>query len=148
MKISIASAIITALAAAPEALALGINCRGSANCDHQLGGANYLETLKNYVNQAQDGRVYRNGEHIACISRGSLANGFKGGYCVFPQGTASGVTGARAKKLMQDLRDHGCTRCGSVPIDFKWPTSNDPKNGILTSNFVSDTDNPCNTGLC
>uniref|UniRef100_A0A914YB76 Killer toxin Kp4 domain-containing protein n=1 Tax=Panagrolaimus superbus TaxID=310955 RepID=A0A914YB76_9BILA len=67
------------------------------------------------------------------------------GYCLFLQKTQNGINGDRIKQLVALLMEHGCKGCGSVPINY--PGSNDPKNGILTSNYVSNKDNPCN-GLC
>lgn len=66
------------------------------------------------------------------ISRNDLGTGI----CVFLQGTASGVQGSQIQALFKEIRNHGCKGCGSVPIVF--PGSNDPKDGILTVNYVAD----------
>lgn len=161
MKFSI---IFTALAATTSALAmpvtdnqsenpaslhspraLGINCRGSAICSDPRAGKDASRRLQAYIQNIQGGRVYRNGEHIACVGRGSTISP-NGGFCAFLQGTTRNVNGNQIKELIGHIVGHGCKVCGSVPIDF--PGSNDPKNGILTVNYVSNTDNPCPDGLC
>ena len=48
-----------------------------------------------------------------------------------------GIAGWKLGSLMQDLVDHGCKGCGSVPQGHHWG-SNNPKEGILTVNFVDD----------
>uniref|UniRef100_A0AC35F9F4 Killer toxin Kp4 domain-containing protein n=1 Tax=Panagrolaimus sp. PS1159 TaxID=55785 RepID=A0AC35F9F4_9BILA len=125
---------------------LGINCRGSSGCK----GEPTLEQLNAEVQKLDDGRVYRSGEHIVCLPRGrgiiSIIN-WRDGLCIFlqfaPEGTT--ITGSRVKQLIPQLMAHGCKGCGSIPINF--PASNDPGPGILTTNYVSDTDNPC-IGVC
>jgi hypothetical protein len=57
--------------------------------------------------------------------------------CAFLQDTKSGVVGSQIQALLQELQNHGCKGCGSVPIDFT-SGSNDPANGILTVNYVGD----------
>lgn len=47
--------------------------------------------------------------------------------------------------LILALIDHGCKICGSVPIHYADQNSNDPSSGILTFNYVKNTD--C-TGNC
>ena len=130
----------------PRAAALGINCRGSALCSDARAGKNAASRLQSFINAGiQGNRVYRNGEHIACVDRTSLAAP-SGGFCAFLQGTNRDVNGNNIRDLIGQIVGHGCKVCGSVPIDF--PGSNDPKNGILTVNYVSSTDNPCPEGLC
>lgn len=56
------------------------------------------------------------------------------------------ITQGRIYDLLLDLINHGCKGCGSVPIDFP---NNDPSNGILTINYVSDRqgcDGVCGAG--
>ncbi|KAK3331574.1 Kp4-domain-containing protein [Cercophora scortea] len=127
------------------ARALGINCRGSALCSDARSGSNAASRLQGYINNIQGNRVYHNGEHIACVARGSLISP-NGGFCAFLQYTNRDVNGAAIKNLIAAIVGHNCKVCGSVPIDF--PGSNDPKNGILTVNYVANTDNPCPDGLC
>jgi hypothetical protein len=72
--------------------------------------------------------------HIAC-SLDPIKDNWEGSLCVFIQYTNETLTGRRIKHLMSGLVAHGCKRCGSIPIT--WPESNDPRNGILTANFVN-----------
>jgi hypothetical protein len=145
MRFTIITSVLALLAAAspveqtsanPQKALLGINCRGSGFCS----GDSVAFQLYQYINNAQDNRFYPNGIHIACTKSGS------GGICAFLQGTKSGLNGAQIKPLASEIVKHGCKVCGSVPITF--PGSNDPKNGILTFNYVKNTDNPCRPGLC
>lgn len=88
-------------------------------------------------------RNYANGEHIACFQ--AIAGD---GICAFPQGMPESTTmkGSAVLPLLQALGEHGCTKCGSVPIHFVDQNgNNDPSDGILTINFVISAG--CN-GLC
>jgi len=114
----------------------GINCEGNANCPGVVGS---LSEIKSFANGADDNRFYQNGEHIACVE--SLAGT---GLCAFLQNTG-GVPGSSIKTLLQDLLDHGCKKCGSVPVFFP-SDNNDGDHGILTVNEVGSTGG-CN-GLC
>jgi hypothetical protein len=100
---------------APTTLALGINCRGSANCARPDSGAS-LDGLRNVANNAGDHHFFQNGEHVACLQFGGAAGG---SLCAFPQGTNGGIEGWKAKQLLGFIRDHGCTRCGSVPVSLR-----------------------------
>ncbi|KAK8034253.1 hypothetical protein PG993_009248 [Apiospora rasikravindrae] len=85
----------------------GINCRGSSNCGGTL-----------------------------CKLTDILSQRYRRGLCAFVQGNFNGqITASKAGDLLQDLVNHGCNKCGSVPVDF--PGSNDDGNGILTVNYVS-----------
>ncbi|KAL9638130.1 MAG: hypothetical protein Q9164_001750 [Protoblastenia rupestris] len=114
---------------------------------------------------------YESGDHIICISGSqtiSLTGGAEagvqapqgpnaglsgsftlsgklntGGVCLFPQGAA--LTLAQIRPLTDAILEHGCGTCGSVPIHFVDQESNDPKDGILTFNYVK---NPSCTGEC
>jgi hypothetical protein len=124
----------------------GINCNGS-----HFGEKGPLSTLIDIINDIDPNRVYSAPQHIACIpgSRNSVLGWYNGGgFCAFLQSTKYSINGGQIKNLMKDLADHGCKGCGSVPIDFDWPTSNSPANGILTVNYVVDTASPCPNGLC
>lgn len=139
-----------------QTLALGINCRGSTACVSaapQPGGGfgNDIPALVNYISGIDETRVFKQGEHIACIAYHNpfIAASTKGGVCVFLQTLPAGINGldgGKIKTLLGDIQEHQCTNCGSVPIDF--PTTNDVANGQLTVNYVSNTDNECDTGLC
>jgi len=117
---------ITALSSV--ASGLGINCRGSALCSNH----NALKLFAGASLRIDKNRQYQNGEKIMCQS---LDMGK--GTCLFLQGTNGGLPGSAMSNLILSLIGHECQQCGSVPIGF--PGSNDPGNGILTSNFVSDT---------
>lgn len=119
-----------AAAALGLADALGINCRGSGLCPSD-GAAGNLINLKAIVDGIQDrGRHYNTGQQIACT--GSL--------CTFFQNGASGNAGD-ASGLLQQLLDHGCHKCGSVPTQ----PGNDVSKGELTVNVVG---NPSCQGAC
>ena len=64
----------------------------------------------------------------------------EGGICVFPQNMDSGATLdlGTIRGLADALLEHGCSTCGSVPIHYVDDGSNDPNNGILTFNYVSN----------
>jgi hypothetical protein len=103
--------------------------------------------------------TYANGDHVICVSQSqqiSIDAGVKldgvsggislggsigeGGICLFPQNMASGATLSleQIKPLTDAIIKHGCTTCGSVPIHFVDKGSNDPKDGILTFNYVKN----------
>ncbi|EFQ34120.1 hypothetical protein CGRA01v4_12185 [Colletotrichum graminicola] len=128
---------ILAVAAAilSPAAALGINCRGSGNCnsDNFQGAASELAAL---IRSIPDGRWFNNGQQIACFSRWGVG----GGICAFYQNTG-GWQAKKAKDIVGHLVSHGCKVCGSVPTGF--PGSNDVAQGQLTFNYVAK---PC-TGL-
>lgn len=136
---------------------LGINCRGSILCPTHLEAfpPDYIGTFititngkarhcpRNYdCGPLNDTDFYLPNDLIVCIPQGKS---FLGGICAFTQGNnvpATGVTGDLIKRRLQDLVDHGCHVCGSVPLSG----DNDPdREGILTVNYVSGLS--CN-GLC
>lgn len=130
-------------------VSLGINCRGSSKCGSR-GDA--IQQLLGFVDDINPCRVYTNGQHIACIKDGNVVSP-DGGFCAFLQDTKAGFTGLDVLSMLQSLAnrtDDICHNCGSVPVTF--PPSlggkNNPDSGILTVNFVGNTDNPCPTGLC
>ena len=124
---------------------------------------------------ASNDTAYVNGDHVICVAEkqpitltgtatyntpqteggsGSLAGSFglagglnTGGICLFPQYMADGasLTLSQIRPLMDKLLEHGCGTCGSVPIHFVDQGSNDPKDGILTFNYVK---NPYCTEKC
>jgi hypothetical protein len=71
---------------------------------------------------------------VACTS------GDAGSICAFFQSGASG-TANDAFHYMQEIIDHGCKLCGSVPTQ----PGNNVANGQLTVNAVSK---PCCEGTC
>jgi hypothetical protein len=120
---------VSLLALSTLGSALGINCQGSSRCSK---GA-----LQNIVNTALSntgGCSATPGQQMYC----------DGNICAFTQGTRSNIDPDTAQVLLTALLSHGCQGCGSIPLEF--PFSNDPSNGILTVNFVSDN-HGCN-GIC
>ncbi|CAD6594572.1 MAG: hypothetical protein ASARMPREDX12_000258 [Alectoria sarmentosa] len=71
----------------------------------------------------------------------------EGGICVFAQDLKSGanIDLGTIRGLTDALLEHGCSTCGSVPINFVTEGSNDPSDGILTFNYVA---NPYCIGSC
>lgn len=113
--------------------------------------------------------TYSNGDHIICVSQsqsitlgGSDALGITengatgtetgtysltgsigtGGVCLFPQYMAAGATLSLEdiKPLLDAILVHDCGTCGSVPIHYVDQASNNPKDGILTFNYVKNPD--------
>lgn len=112
---------------------LGINCRGSFLCKWAWSKP---KSLIQFISDAvgdtnlDSSTVYNSGDHIACIDFGSS------GLCLFPQGAS--LTLEQIKPLINALINHGCKRCGSVPVHFVDQGSNDPEPGILTFNMVKN----------
>ncbi|KAK4892092.1 hypothetical protein LTR10_011051 [Elasticomyces elasticus] len=135
----------------------GINCHGSSACaafqKNDGSGATYTNPnvvvrLVNFIKTVDDNRMYENGQHIAClpglynINDGGEVNG---AICAFLQSTTNGMRGNDLKVIAQDLQDHGCRGCGSVPTGY--PETNDVNGGMLTFNFVNDNTGNCD-GVC
>ncbi|KAF4496198.1 KP4 killer toxin [Fusarium agapanthi] len=102
-QIHITAIFATALMVASN-VAAGINCKGSVLCGQ---GTEPLSNLINYAGGLNDNRWYQNGQHIVC--GGSL--------CAFLQNT-DGLPGRDIKRLLGELRDHGCKYYSSVPVFF------------------------------
>lgn len=115
-------AALTLAAAAPQVMALGINCRGSSSCG--TCRAHALSEIFTQVEGIDDGATFGDGTHIAC----------SGNCCAFLQNVSGTKTGAQLKGYMRQLVDHGCDKCGSVPTE----PGNNVDNGELTVNFVSN----------
>lgn len=113
--------------------------------------------------------TYSNGDHIICVSQyqsitlgasdalsiaedgatGTETGSFSltgsirtGGVCLFPQYMAAGATLSLGdiRPLVDAILVHGCGTCGSVPIHYVDQGSNNPKDGILTFNYVKSPD--------
>ena len=113
--------------------------------------------------------TYSNGQHVICVtqfsqlsltnslSKGESADGASseqetsfgltgaiggGGICLFPQYMADGAVLdlGSIRELNDAILEHGCGTCGSVPIHEVDEGSNDPKDGILTFNYVGNPD--------
>ncbi|RGP81842.1 killer kp4 [Fusarium longipes] len=109
---------------------LGINCRGSSSCG--VGGIAHtpngdLKDVRDAVASGEEGN-FGNGDHIACIPFAF------GNLCAFYQGIGSRTfTKEQSVTFLDQLRQHGCSKCGSIPVD----PGNDVKNGQLTVNYVA-----------
>ncbi|TID25370.1 putative MFS-type transporter [Venturia nashicola] len=132
--------VLAFMAATTVVSGLGINCQGSSQCSQ--GSGEVSRKLTGYINKLDDGRWVDNGVQIACVRE--PAAGANSAICAFMQGTG-GASAKSLKALAQDLVDHGCNKCGSVPLFF--PSDNNPDtHGILTFNYVA---NGCGkSGLC
>ena len=138
--------------------ALGINCRSGqpggycqyfdgdpygepfADCS---GTRDTMRRLRCVIQRADPQRKYHDGEKIACL-RGDIAFGHptdgstnEGAVCVWPERSnqVDGIVGWKLGSLMQDLVEHGCRGCGSIPQGYHWGDNN-PKDGILKVDFV------------
>ncbi|KAG5748836.1 hypothetical protein H9Q70_008515 [Fusarium xylarioides] len=109
---------------------LGINCRGSSSCG--VGGIGHtpngdLKDVRDAVAAGEESN-FGNGEHIACIPFAF------GNLCAFYQGIGSRTfTKEQSVTFLDQLRQHRCSKCGSIPVD----PGNDVKNGQLTVNYVA-----------
>ena len=133
------------LAIPNASLALGINCRGSWLAQLRGGPTRINDIIQNGIDP---NRAFHSGEHIACVKYIPSPPAYlAGGVCAFLQGTKFGFLGKEVKILSQAIVNHGCNYCGSVPISYIFG-GNDPSSGILTINFVGDTNHLCLSGPC
>lgn len=126
--------VATLLAVSSSTWALGINCQGSSKCN----GApkDTLQQIYNLIeNQIDPNFFFPDGRQIACSSS----------ICAFLQ-KSQGASGSLIRTILDDLKNHNCKVCGSVPTLFRNGT-NDINFGELTLNFVSqpcgDASAPC-----
>lgn len=126
---------------------LGINCRGSnPNCWSQSGFDDTLEWflyLTERGGSLGDADLYVPGSHILCRPWGAVP---VGGICAFTQGrnlSPTGINGTMIRRKLNELVDHGCRTCGSVPLS---EDNNPVEAGILTVNYVIH--GPICNGLC
>ncbi|MCJ1229995.1 hypothetical protein MMC12_006666 [Toensbergia leucococca] len=115
--------------------ALGINCRGSSHCSRSIStfGGQLIDVFIQLLRGSPAMNIYGAGAHIACLPAVKV---WSGGFCVFTQGphVPYGVSADFVLLKLQELHDHGCGICGSVPLT----EDNDPEiAGIMTVNFVS-----------
>ncbi|KAK6342243.1 hypothetical protein TWF730_001720 [Orbilia blumenaviensis] len=128
---------------------LGINCRGRQCCgstkSKNAPGYRGSLSLAHLINQIPDNRTFAHLEKIACIGTVPLADthnficawlnyGRRWGTPYYlPGGKGEALrTAKNIKRLVNELLDHGCKRCGSVPMDY--PENNDGSLGYLTFN--------------
>jgi hypothetical protein len=93
-------------------LSKGINCEGSTSCDGISFAIGSLEDVCNNLCAQPDGGVVANGVHLA-----ESCNRVKEGLAAFYQNTPVGGNVQAACVLCRKLQDHGCKRCGSVPLE-------------------------------
>ncbi|KAM0799777.1 hypothetical protein BDR22DRAFT_890063 [Usnea florida] len=125
---------------------MGLNCEGSRAMCIGADQGQVMHTLRDYMYAIPDGYRYYNGQDIACMVHHVYPYGWItwGFYCAFMQGNipAEGFDGATVQLKMQQMIEHHCLGCGSVPFS----PDNDPNTlGILTVNYVSKSE--CE-GLC
>jgi hypothetical protein len=95
------------------------------------------------VQYVPDNALYGNHQFVACIQCPFLLFKSDRGICAFPQhiGKDRLIKGSEIKRAIQQIMDHGCKKCGSVPLQ----PGNNVKQGELTVNFVHKT---CAHGVC
>ncbi|OAQ68047.1 killer toxin, Kp4 [Pochonia chlamydosporia 170] len=118
-----------AAALAGTSSALGINCRGSGLCASNKG---ILGQAQGQLRGLDQNKQFSDGEHITCV-KSSVTIG-NPSLCLFYQNTGRKWTVAQTLTFTQQIIDHGCAACGSVPTD----PGNDVKNGQLTANMVTN----------
>ena len=122
---------------------MGLNCEGSRIMCFGAAAAGVMHTLRDYMYAIPHGYHYYAGQKIACMKHSTtwITIGY---YCAFMQGniTPEGEDGAVIQLKMQQMIEHNCLGCGSVPFS----SDNDPNTaGILTVNYVHESE--CE-GLC
>ena len=125
---------------------MGLNCQGSVTMCIGAVQGQVMHTLRDYMYAIPEGYRYYNGQDIACMVHHIYPYPYLrwGFYCAFMQGNipADGFDGAEIQLKMQQMIEHHCLGCGSVPFS----PDNDPNTlGILTVNYVSQSE--CE-GLC
>lgn len=127
------SSNIFALAAtmlAGTSAALGINCRGSGLCS---GNKGLLGEAQAQLKGMDQNKRFTDGQHVTCV-QSSVTIG-NPSLCIFYQNTnGRSWTVGQTVNYVQQLLDHNCSACGSVPTD----AGNDVKNGQLTANMVTN----------
>lgn len=125
---------------------MGINCEGSVIMCIGSTQMGVMHTLRDYTYAIPVGYRYYDGQDIACMKHNVYPNPWItwGFYCVFMQGNipTEGVLGTLIQLKLQQMIEHHCLGCGSVPFS----DDNDPRTlGILTVNYVRQSE--CE-GLC
>jgi hypothetical protein len=89
------------------AVGLGINCEGSSTCGYiELSEA---RPLTNDICNMNPSTTFSNGQHIAC----------EASICAFLQDVGGNTFSAGTLcTLAQDIVNHGCKSCGSVPVGY------------------------------
>jgi hypothetical protein len=148
---SVSAAAIDSSSLSISTRGLGVNCRGSSTCNYfyQPNGDAWTDRpmqllMYSLLGQLPTGAEYSNGQHIACLAgKGGIPNFWAdGALCLFLQNAAAPVPAVTVELLLQDLLDHDCSACGSIPVT--WGT--DVSQGELTVNYVAGNQH-CN-GVC
>lgn len=130
---------------AGPALDKGLNCDGSLVMCVGANQEGVMHTLRDYMYAIPKGYRYYTGQNIACMKHKAYPYPINWGFfCAFMQGNipAEGVDGTMIQLKMQQMIEHHCLGCGSVPFS----PDNDPNTlGILTVNYVRQSE--CE-GLC
>jgi hypothetical protein len=111
---SVFNVVLLALSLTGSTTALGINCRGSANCN-TFGDNQMAVALTHAIDGIDTNRWYNNGDHIACVGSGAPITG-NGGFCAFLQGTG-GTNGGKIKELAHYIPEHGCAFFSRYVLD-------------------------------
>lgn len=127
-------------------LDMGLNCQGSVVMCVGATQMGVMHTLRDYMYAIPTGYRYYAGQDIACMKHNVYPSPLItwGFYCAFMQGniSAEGVEGPLIQLKMQQMIEHHCLGCGSVPFS----DDNDPMTlGILRVDYVSHSE--CE-GLC
>ncbi|KAJ7492046.1 Kp4-domain-containing protein [Mycena latifolia] len=130
LRLAVILATTSAVPVHTNVSAFGINCEGSMKCRGQPDDT--ASRLVQYIDGIDGGRLYSNGEHIACRLN----------VCAFLQGEQASMKGGDIRTAAHAIKDHGCTVCGSVPTS----AGNNVAYGELTFNFVNSPS--CGDGLC
>ncbi|KAF7556326.1 hypothetical protein G7Z17_g1543 [Cylindrodendrum hubeiense] len=109
--------------------ALGINCQGSGLC---VGNKGTLGQAQGQLRGMDQNQVFTDGQHITCVKTSSIG---EPSLCIFYQKTNGRKwTVGQTVNFVQQILDHHCTACGSVPTD----SGNNVSNGELTANIVTN----------
>lgn len=116
---------------------MGLNCQGSVIMCVGANQMGVMHTLRDYMYAIPTGYRYYTGQDIACMKHSVYPSPIIswGFYCAFMQGNipAEGVDGTLIQLKMQQMIEHHCLGCGSVPFS----DDNDPRTlGVLTVNYV------------
>lgn len=124
------SLLAFAATAVASTAALGINCRGSGLCS---GNKGLLGEAQAQLRGMDQNKQFKDGQHITCV-QSSVTIG-NPSLCIFYQKTnGRSWTVGQTVNYVQQLLDHGCGACGSVPTD----AGNNVNNGMLTANMVTN----------
>ncbi|RFU79331.1 killer toxin, kp4 [Trichoderma arundinaceum] len=123
----IANSFIVLASAFTMANALGINCQGSGLC---TGNNGLLGQALGVLRGMDPNESFTDGQHITCQQGNTVGNPY---LCIFYQKTGRSWTVDQTISYVQELVDHGCSACGSVPTD----PGNNVDNGELTANMVA-----------